>query len=59
MVYHGHVEPGSKLLHGLKPSPELLVGVDIGIVEKTVYLEPLALHDLKGIDGAGTAADMQ
>jgi hypothetical protein len=59
VVFHLQIHPGGKLLHGLEPFPELLVGVDIGIIEKASGIDPLTFQDLQRVYGARATADVE
>jgi hypothetical protein len=58
MIVNFEVLSGSKLLHSLKPFPELPVRVDIGIIKKTADLYAFSFQYLKRIGCAGPAADV-
>jgi hypothetical protein len=59
VVVNRQIHFGSKLLNRFKPFPEFQVRMDIGVIEKAVYLDPFFPQDLKGIGSARTAADVE
>jgi hypothetical protein len=58
-VYYLQAHLSGKLLHRLQTATIFLIGMDVGIIEKTKNLRALILQNLKRINGTRCTADVE
>jgi hypothetical protein len=58
-VYYLQVYLSGKLLYRFQTATIFLIGMDVGIIEKTENLRALILQNLKRIDGTGCTTDVE
>jgi hypothetical protein len=58
-IYYLQAYLSGKLLHRFQTATIFLIGMDVGIIEKTENLRALILQNLKWINGAWCTADVE